>query len=335
MSATRQPIIVEVTRGLVVESVHQVVAVVVNEIGHITHSWGNPQYLTVPRSAIKMLQALPLIESGAADKFGLEEKHIALACASHRGEKDHLAALASWMDKVHFKEDQFVCGPHWPYHEASAHEMIRRNARPTVFCNNCAGKHAGLITTCLHLGENPAGYEKYEHNVQKRLRQVLTETMKVDHSLVAHGVDGCGILTYAVPLQAVATGMATFINPKEKPQRKAAAERILRAVQSFPFYVSGSDNFTTDVIEKTQGRAVIKGGAEGVFAGVLPEKRVAFAVKASDGASRAAQEVTAALLLQLGGLSATEFKSLAKHTQPTITNWHGDVVGQIRIAKTH
>lgn len=333
MAVTRQPIVVEVTRGAVVESLHQVMAVVVNEAGGVLNAWGHPQYLTMPRSAIKMLQALPLIESGAAEKFGLEEKHIALACSSHRGEKDHLAALAQWAEKVHIKEENYVCAPHLPYDEGSAHEMIRRGVKPTVLCNNCAGKHSAIITTCLHLGEDPTGYDKYEHNAQKRLRKVLTETMKVDHSKVAYGVDGCGILTYAVPLQAMAVGMSTFINPKESPVRKAAAERILHAVKTHPFYVSGSDNFTTAVIEKTQGRVIVKGGAEGVFCGVLPEKRVAFAIKASDGAGRAAQAVAASLLLQLGGITEVEFKTLAKFTQPSITNWRGDVVGQIRIAK--
>ncbi|WP_415061912.1 asparaginase [Bdellovibrio sp.] len=331
--ASRQPLVVEVLRGPVVESLHQVMAVVVNEIGNVTHFWGNPQFLTLPRSAIKMLQALPLIESGAADKYGLEDKHIALACASHRGEKDHLQALQQWAEKVQIKESSYICGPHLPLDETSSHEMIRRGQSPTVFCNNCAGKHSALITTCLHLGEDPAGYEKYEHNAQKRLRKILTETMRVDHSKVAAGIDGCGIPTYAVPLQAMATGMSTFINPKETPARKAACERILRAVKAFPFYVSGSDNFTTAVIEKSQGRAIVKGGAEGVFCGVLPEKRVAFAIKASDGAGRAAQVAAASLLLQLGGLNEAEFKALAKYTMPSVTNWRGDVVGQMRIAK--
>ncbi|MEK2645958.1 asparaginase [Bdellovibrio sp. BCCA] len=331
--ASKQPLVVEVLRGPVVESLHQVMAVVVNEIGSITQYWGHPQFLTMPRSAIKMLQALPLIESGAADKFELEDKHIALACSSHRGEKDHITALTQWMDKVGIKESSYVCAPHLPYNEESALEMTRKGQKPTVLCNNCAGKHSALITTCLHLGEDPTGYEKYEHNAQKRLRKVLTETMRYDHSKTAYGIDGCGIPTYAVPLQNMAVGMSVLINSKESPARKAASERILRAVRSFPFYISGSDNFATAVIEKTHGRAIIKGGAEGVFCGVLPEKRVAFAIKASDGAGRAAQVATASLLLQLGGLNETEFKALAKYTMPTVTNWKGDVVGQMRIAK--
>lgn len=331
--ASKQPLIVEVLRGSVVESIHQVTVVVVNEIGSVINYWGNPQFLTMPRSAIKMLQALPLIESGAAEKFGLEGKYLALACSSHRGEKDHLLALSQWNEKVQIKESDFVCAPHMPYDEASATALIRSGHKPGVLCNNCSGKHSAIITTCKHLGEDPAGYDKYEHNAQKRLRKVLTETMKVDHSKVSYGIDGCGIPTYAVPLQAIATGMATFINPKEAPARKAAADRILRAVRSFPFYISGSDSFNTAVIEKSQGRAIVKGGAEGVFCGVLPEKRVAFAIKTSDGAGRAAQVVTASLLLQLGGLTEAEFKALTKYTLPVITNWKGDVVGQMRIAK--
>ncbi|KYG63062.1 hypothetical protein AZI86_15190 [Bdellovibrio bacteriovorus] len=330
---SRTPLVVEVTRGPVVESLHQVMAVVVNENGSVAQYWGNPNFLTLPRSAIKMLQVLPLIESGAADKFNLEAKHIALACGSHRGEKDHISALSQWMEKAGIRESQLVCGPHWPYDEKSAHEMIRRGQAATPLCNNCAGKHLGLISTCLHFGENPEGYDKYEHPAQKRLRKALTEAIKVDHSKVAHGVDGCGIPTYGVSLQALAVGMSSLISPKESAARKAASIRILDAVKSHPYYVAGSDNFVTAVIEKSQGRAIIKSGAEGVMCGVLPEKRMAFAIKASDGAGRAAQVATATILLQLGALTEAEFRALSPYTLPEVKNWKGEVVGQMRIAK--
>lgn len=331
--AARLPLTVEVLRGPIVESIHQVMVVVVNDTGAVNTWWGNPQFLTVPRSAIKMLQALSLLESGAAEKYGLDDKLIALACSSHMGQKEHIAALAEWMEKTHSPESAFVCAPHLPFDEPSAHDMIRRGQKPTALCNNCAGKHLGIISTCLHLGESPAGYDKYEHGAQKRLRKVLTEVMKVDHAKVAYGIDGCGIPSYAVPLQSIAVGMSALINPKESSVRKLAAERILHAVKTQPFYVSGSDTFTTSVIEKTQGRSIIKVGAEGVYAGVLPEKKLAFAVKAADGAKRAAEVATAAVLLQLGGMTEAEFKSLSKYTMPSITNWKGEVVGQVRIAK--
>lgn len=331
--ASRQPLIVEVTRGPVVESVHNVIVAVVNELGTVTQYWGNPGFVTMPRSAIKMLQALPFVESGAVEKYSLDEQMIALACSSHRGEKEHLEVLKKWAEKVGFAESQLICGPHLPYHEASAHEYIRKGQKPTAFCNNCAGKHSALITTCLHLGENPEGYEKYEHAAQKRIRQVLTETLRIDHSKVPQGIDGCGMPTYAVPLQQMAVGMSTFINPKESSRRQFAAEKIIHAVKNHPFFISGTESFATEVIQKTQGRAIIKGGAEGVYCGFLPEKKVAFAVKAGDGAGRAAQVATAAVLLNLGGLTPQEFKDLERFTQPAVTNWKGDVVGQIRMAK--
>ncbi|WP_413581987.1 asparaginase [Bdellovibrio sp. HCB288] len=329
----RQPLVVEVLRGPAVESVHNVMVAVVNELGQLLHGWGNPSFGTFPRSSIKMLQALPLVESGAADKFGLDDKMIALACASHRGEKEHLTVLSQWAEKVGITESQLMCGPHLPYNESAAHELIRRNQKPTPFCNNCAGKHAGLITTCLHLGEDPHGYETYEHVAQKRLRNVFTETMKVDHSKVPHGVDGCGIPTYSVPLQAIAAGMSVFVNSKAPAHRVRACQRITKAVVGNPFYIAGSDDFATAVIEKTHGRAIIKGGAEGVFAGFLPDKKMAFAVKAADGAGRAAQLATAQILLQLGGMTVEEAKSLSKFTMPVINNWKGEPVGKLRIAK--
>lgn len=330
---TRQPLVVEVLRGHVVESVHQVMVAVVNEQGHLLHGWGNTNYATYPRSAIKMIQALPLIESGAADKFEIQDEWLALACASHRGEKKHLEALAAWAQKIGIKESDLACGPHLPYNEAAAHDFIRHNHKPTAFCNNCAGKHLALITTCLHAGEKFQGYEKHDHVAQKRLRNILTETMKVDHGKIPEGIDGCGIQTYAVPLQAIAVGMSIFINHHAPEKRKDAAARLVKAVSKYPFYVAGSDDFATSVIEKTQGRAIIKGGAEGVFAGFLPEKKVAFALKVADGAGRAAQFAASQVLLHLGGMNLDEGKSLSKFTQPVITNWKGEHVGTIRIAK--
>lgn len=331
--AARQPIVVEVLRGPVVESIHQVMAVVVNEAGHQLQAWGNPQFLTTPRSSIKMLQALPLLESGAADKYQLDDEIIAMACSSHRGEKEHLAVLHRWFEKIGVSESKLICGPHLPFDEKSAHEMLRRGQQPTAVCNNCAGKHIALITTCLHLGEDPTGYEKYEHNAQKRLRKILSEVMRVDHSKVATGIDGCGLPTYAVPLQALATGMATFIDSKQSVLRKAALERIARAVRAYPHLIAGTDNFTTDVIEKTQGRVLLKSGAEGVFAGVIPEKKVAFALKAADGSARSAQMAAVYMLAFSGVLSTADSHALAKYIQPVITNFKGEPVGQIRIAK--
>jgi L-asparaginase II len=328
---SRVPLSVEVLRGSVVESQHHVMAVVVDINAAPVMYWGNLDYLTVPRSAIKLLQALPVVESGAADAFGFEDKHLCLVCASHRGEKNHILGVTEIMKKAGIREEQLVCGAHMPSHEATAHEMIRRGISPSPIMNNCSGKHSGIIATCLHLKENPEGYEKYAHPAQARLRKVLTEVTRFDHNKAHYGVDGCGILTYALPLQNLALGMVALINPKGGEARHKAARRILDAVRRESFYLSGSDDFTSDIIYQTQGRCIIKNGAEGVFAGVLPDKGVAFAIKAQDGASRAAQAATAFLINKLGGFTEDNLKTLKKYVEPKIKNWKGVEVGQIRV----
>lgn len=327
----RIPLSVEVLRGSVVESQHQVMAVVVDERAVPALYFGNVDYLTFPRSAIKMLQALPFVESGAYEAFGFEPKHLALVCSSHRGEKNHILAVTEIMKKAGIREEQFVCGGHLPANEATAHEMIRRSITPTPIVNNCSGKHSGIIATCLHLKENPEGYEKYSHPAQVRLRKTLSEVMRFDHEKAHYGVDGCGILTYAVPLQNLAIGMQALINPRESDKRRAAAQTILDAVRAEPFYVSGTDDFTTDFIQVTKGRCIIKNGAEGVFCGVIPEKGWAFAIKAEDGASRASQAATAFLLEKLGVLKEDEKQSLKKYLEPKVKNWKGVEVGSIRV----
>lgn len=319
------------------ESQHWVRAVVVDENAKTVSSWGNPEILTFPRSAIKMLQALPVVESGAAEAFGLEDRHLCLICSSHRGEAQHLVAVKEIMKKAGLREEFFVCGPHWPPHEPSVHEMVRRGLSPTPLMNNCSGKHSGILATCLHFHENPEGYDQRGHPAQVRLRQVLSEVTGFDHHQAPYGVDGCGIPTYALPLKNMARGMAALINPNEKAPRRKAAERILQAVQREPFYLSGSDHFTTDLIQDLQGRCVLKNGAEGVFCGVLPEKGLAFALKAEDGSPRAAQMATAFLLQKHGAFEGLQegFREacLEKYLEPKIKNWKGHEVGHLRVRR--
>jgi L-asparaginase II len=325
------PLSVEVSRGNTMESHHHVMAVVLDEQGHVVGEWGPSSFLTFPRSAIKMLQALPLLESGAAEAYHLEDRHICLACASHRGEKTHINGVAEFMKKAGIKESQLACGPHLPFDEGTAHEMIRQGLKPTPIVNNCSGKHTGMIATCLHLKENPQGYESYDHSQQVRVRRTLSEVMGLDVSKAPYGIDGCGIPTYAVPLKNLAQGMRSLISPRESAERGFAARKILEAVQREPFYLSGSDDFNTDLIVKTEGRCVIKGGAEGVYCGVIPAMGLSFALKAEDGSSRASQAATGYLLQKLGALREPEAIALKNSLNPKIKNWKGLEVGQIRV----
>lgn len=331
--ASKQPLIIEILRGPVVESIHQVMAVVVNEHGGVVTYWGNPNFLTLPRSAIKPLQALSFVESGAMEKFGLDSRHLSLACSSHGGEQAHLTLLKEWLDQLALSETILACGPQWPRSEAATHEMVRRGLKPSCLCNNCSGKHLALLSTCLHLGEDPKKYEQYEHVSQKRMRKVLSEVTKIDHSQVAQAVDGCGLPTYALPLQGIAVGMSALLNHKEPPLRMAAAKKILEALKNQPKLMSGTGEFAACVIEKTEGRAFVKSGAEGVYTGLIPSKGVAFAVKAADGSARAAQLAAAHLLSTYGGVTESEAAGLSEFWQPPVKNSRGETVGQMRIAK--
>lgn len=322
---------VEVLRGASLESQHEVHAVIVDESGKLVQSYGDANFLTFPRSAIKMLQALPLLESGAADHYQLSDSEICLACASHHAEKEHLQLVSRWLDKISLNESFLACGPQKPVNEQALCEMYKAGLSAAPLMNNCSGKHTGFLTTCQHLQEDPRGYEKFAHPVQKRLRKVLSETMRIDHDKLAYGIDGCSIVTYATPLQNIAIGMSTLINPKESVDRKTAAQRILKAVTSEPFYLAGTGDFTTVVNQKTQGRSVVKVGAEGVYAGVLPEKGLAFAIKAVDGAKRAAEVATAQLLLRLGGIATSEVQELKQFVEPTLVSWRGEPVGVIKL----
>ena len=261
----RHPLVVDVVRGNAVESQHQVMVVVANERGLVTSYWGNVDYLTYPRSSIKALQALPFVESGAIKKFGLDEKMLALACASHSGEKHHLVTLNQWLEKIKMTEDDLFCGPAYPSHEASHQEMIKKGQAPSVLMNNCSGKHLGIISSCLALGENPKDYQRIDHPAQIRMRKTLSELMKVAIEKMPVGVDGCAIPTHATPLQNIAIGMSKFFEKNELSDlRRISLQGILRAWSLHPTYVSGSNDFASALAEKTKGRALLKPGAEGV-----------------------------------------------------------------------
>ena len=329
--ASRNPVVIEVMRGQVVESSHQVMAAVADEHQRIVTSWGNIGFLTLPRSAIKMIQTLPLIESGAFDRFALDDRHLALASASHRGTKEQIELAKDWMQKVGIKEEMLVCGFHPPSDEAALAEFHRAQTKPSPLFNNCIGKHLALITTCLHLKEDPKGYDKYDHPAQKRLRQVLGEATKLDHQKTPHAIDGCGVLTYGLPLQNLAMAMSVFYNGKETELRKASAARVLKAVQDHAALFSGPGDFTTLVLEKTKGKAIVKNGAEGVYCGLIPDRKVSFAVKCADGSHRGARAVVALLLRKYGAFSEPDFSANLDWLVPPVKTWKGEKIGQIRV----
>ena len=333
MNKSRYPLVVEVIRGNAVESRHEVMAVVTEERGLVISFWGNVEYLTFPRSSIKALQAVSFVESEAMNKFDLDEKMLALACASHTGEKHHLTVLNDWLKKLNLKEEDLYCGPAYPAHEGSHQEMIRKGQGPLILANNCSGKHLGIISTCLALGEDFKDYHRMDHPAQVRLRKNLSELMKYRIEKLPVGIDGCAIPTHATPLQNIAMGMSDFFDKKGASEiRRKALRQILKAWQRHPEYISGSSDFATELAKRTNGRALLKAGAEGAYAGLMPDKGYGFALKVADGHRRAAELAACEIFIQHGALTADEAQDLRQWTSPIIRNSRNDVVGLLRLA---
>lgn len=324
------PILIQVTRGPIVESVHRGRAVVAGADGHVLASWGDAKAITYPRSANKALQALPLVESGAADAFGLGDAELALACASHGGEAMHTDRVGAWLARLGLTPDHLECGVHMPYHQPTGEAMLRRGEAPTALHNNCSGKHAGMVTTALHRGEVIRGYTGYQHRVQQRILGVIEQVTAQDLSSSPWGVDGCSIPTIGLPLEALAYGMARLADPQDLPPARAeAATRLLTAWGRHPELVGGSGTFDTGFMQAVASRILVKAGAEGVCVAIIPDQGIAVAVKIDDGAARAAGPAMAAVLRRMGLLSDAEWAALAPLVEPPVTNRAGIRAGAL------
>lgn len=327
------PVLIEVTRGDVVESRHRGAVCVVDGDGAVVLSLGDVNRPVFPRSAVKSLQVLPLIESGAVDRLGLSADEIALAVASHSGEEAHVAAATSMLTKAGRTADCLECGAHWPVSEAAARALATRGLKPTALNNNCSGKHSGFVCLSCELGADPAGYVGADHIVQETVRGAMEDMTGVAHTPEMRGTDGCSIPTYAIPVAAMAQAFARFASGNRiGPERQKAIRRIRAAVAAHPFMVAGTGRFDTRLMEAMGARVFSKTGAEGVYCAALPELGYGIALKCDDGAGRAAEVVLAALVARLLTLSEAETTALAPLREAVLNNWNGIEVGRIRAA---
>ena len=326
------PITVEVTRGQLVESRHRGLAVVVDAEGHIVFSAGDVDAGVFPRSACKAMQALPLVESGAADAYGFGDRELALSCSSHSGEPEHVATAAAMLKAAGLDESVLECGAHWSSHQSVLIDQARTLEKPTALHNNCSGKHSGFVCTCSHTGEEPRGYAGFDHPLQEAIRAIMTDLTGAVLSRDNCGTDGCSIPTYAVPLTGLARGFGKLATGKGlEPIRAAAARRLINACMAEPFYVAGTKRFCTKLMQVAPGRIFAKTGAEGVFCALLPDKGLSFAVKAEDGATRAAEAMIAALLARHFEEDSEEQAALMRLANHGMSNWNGLHVGSVRV----
>ncbi len=326
-----EPILVEVVRGGMVESRHCGSFAVVDTAGRVLHAQGDIEHPVYPRSAIKPLQALPLIETGAADRFGLGVKEIALACASHNGAAPVVAAVEAWLNRIGLSKDDLECGADPPIDGAAAQALIRAGQSPSALHNNCSGKHAGFLSTAQHCGDPTRGYIDPQHPAQKRVEAALASMTGLDLSHAPHGTDGCGIPVIGIPLKAMARAMARLADPADlAPERAAAAQRILAAMAVEYLIVAGASRFTREVMRVASATVRLKPGAEGVACAALPQHGLGVALKVGDGAGRAADVAMGALLVKLGMIDAAQAGAIEAVLHPSVRNVAGHVVGEVR-----
>lgn len=323
------PVLVEVTRGNRVESRHRGAVAVVDSGGAIAFSLGDIEAATFPRSACKAMQALPLVESGAADGYGFGNREIAFACASHSGEPAHVELAASMLKAAGRGEDTLECGAHWSFQQNVLLDQARSLDRPGQLHNNCSGKHAGFICACCHSGRDPKGYVAYDHPLQAEIRDAMSSLTGTRLTRDNAGVDGCSIPTYCVPLKGLAHGFAKMASGAGLGQLRAkASKRIIDACMAEPFYVAGTGRTCTRLMEIAPGRIFAKTGAEGVFCAAIPERGFGIAVKCDDGASRAADSIIAGILARyFDDDIRAKLTGIANYS---MRNWNGITVGEVR-----
>lgn len=320
-----------VRRGDHVESRHRASFVIARPDGDIVAAGGDLGHPVFPRSAVKPLQAIALVESGAADAFGLSERELALASASHGGEPVHVDLVQRWLARLGLDSTALECGTHRPLDPESTDRLLAAGAAPTPLHHNCSGKHAGMLTLALHLGVPTAGYIRPDHRVQIRISGVLRDMAGLE-ALPRPAVDGCGVPTHPLPLPDLARALARFARPDDLPPARAAAcRRLQRAIMAHPELVAGTGRPDTAILRALPG-IVVKTGAEGVYAAALPAQGLGLVLKVDDGGMRAVPVALLALLDALGALDDRARRALAEVARPEVRNPAGRVVGGLDVA---
>jgi L-asparaginase II len=334
------PTLVHAWRGGIVESLHRGAVAVVDAGGTVHTQLGDIDRPIFPRSAVKVLQALPLVASGAADRFGLTNAELALACASHGGEVRHADTAAGMLAKAGVEVAALECGTHWPYHDGSIKALAAASQQPSALHNNCSGKHSGFVCLGCLMAEGSdrraflKGYVKPDHPVMREVTAALQATTGYDLAAAARGTDGCSIPTYAIPLRHLAHAfarVATGVGLSDGHAR--AAKRLRQAVAAAPDMVAGTGRFDSRVMAQLGERVFCKVGAEGVYCAALPEVGLGVAVKMDDGnTARACEVAMAALIQRLLPLQGEDAALVARLADVRLNNWNGIEVGALQAA---
>lgn len=322
-----------VTRGDSVESYHRVHAAVADARERTIGIAGDPGLVTFWRSCAKPFQAMPLLESGGLDRFGWGDEQLALACASHGGEPEHVAIVEAMLQTLGLEEGDLACGPHEPLSPRGAKLLRECGARIRRTHNNCSGKHTAMLALALHKGWSIEGYERRDHCVQQAMLNQVALWTGLRPSQIDVAIDGCGAAVFGIPLDRMARAYARLGAAASRGEE--IPSRITQAMATHPFLVGGTDRIDSAIIEETGGRVITKVGAEGVHSGVIVGSGIGFALKVEDGNPRAQQPALIQLLVELGALPEPLPARLAELLRKPIRNSRGEVVGEtyVKIAR--
>jgi len=319
----------EIWRGSFLESLHLGHAVICDETGQIVKSWGDPEAVILPRSSAKMIQALPLLSSGAADNYRLKEQDLALACASHQGGQIHTSRVRAWLQALGYDQAALRCGAQPPRDRSEKRRVQAAQEAPCQIHNNCSGKHTGFLTLGQFLKGNEA-YTEIAHPVQRACLDAFEHVTDVESP--GHAIDGCSAPNFATTVLGLARAMAWFASAElRRGKASQAALRVRSAMAQYPDLVAGEGRACTELMQAMQNDTVVKTGAEGVFVAIIPQKRFGIALKIMDGSTRASECAISALLCALEVLSPAHPATL-KRMNVAIVNWSGLHTGEIRPA---
>ncbi|NNK77902.1 MAG: asparaginase [Litoreibacter sp.] len=321
---------VEIWRGAFRESEHCGHAVVCDATGQIVEAWGEPDKIILPRSSCKMLQALPLLESGAAEAAGLGSEHFALACASHSGGAIHTDRVQKWLSDLGLSDAALRCGVQMPSDQDARKALTCGDDEPCQFHNNCSGKHSGFLTLSQHLGGGPE-YIDPDHVVQRAVREAFEEMTGMTSPGFA--IDGCSAPNFATSVHGLARAMSSMAAADPNTVRGHAAQRLVEAMAQHPELVAGEGRACTELMRACEGRAAVKTGAEAVFVAILPEQGLGIALKIMDGGTRAAEAAIAGLLVKYGAMDASHPTAKKWITGP-IRNRRSIITGEMRFASS-
>ena len=319
---------VVVTRGNAVESRHRVHAAVVDDSDQVILSARDVEQVTHWRSCAKPFQVMPFLEAGGFDEIGWGDDQLALACASHGGEPEHVALAQAMLADMGLEEGDLACGPHEPLSTRGVKLLRESGGRVSRLHNNCSGKHAAMIARAQTAGWPTYGYERQEHPVQRCCLKEVAQWSGVPESKIGQAVDGCGVVVFMLPLDSMARSYARLARAAREGNEIPA--RIVHAMRTRPFLVGGTDRFDSVLMEETEGRVIAKIGAEGIHSVAIVEEGIGFTVKVEDGAQRAQFPAVIRLLQHFGVLTNTLPQRLEEFLRRPVRNTRGETVGEVR-----